>query len=503
MPGFCSLCTSCFGYRAIEKDEAAAVGGHQTAAVAPAEVEEVQVTDITDIKPAAVAEMIQSSSIEKEENKSVPESPAETEKNPEEVIEKEPLIEEENVKTVVDKLPPSSASKLLAVLSDHGHVASSAEDDSGVIDEFSRLEPDTTREELHETILSSAAAFDADRVQLTVSSVNTILEDLPETEEEAQFAKDFAAAIAQNPSTKAKAPAKATSWRQLSVEGAAGMSSSSRGKRERSPVIVSFRESPTVLEPEPRQRSRSDATSRYFKFRSPSSSISSAKGKISWLRDRRKSAQGGLGTGGTPAVGKVDEETEAEGGRDEMVGNLEAITPATSNNNNNGTTNLLSKSRFKKSPVYQDSIDRPPKNPRPRTKSDKLDRTTRKSLLTEVSRSAAFDWPLGRLGKLRQKVQKRQQQSQKQKDLRSTSEVALSEINRGTAARLRRRNSERNKGRGVPGGGASLRVAFANEDEGIAASLWRFFWDKGKSAGGGKSYRRRHMTDPHCKRKIA
>ena len=50
------------------------------------------------------------------------------------------------------------------------------------------------------------------------------------------------------------------------------------------------------------------------------------------------------------------------------------------------------------------SLDKLPDKPRPRTRSEKLQRGAKsKVVLEEVSTKTSFDWPLGRLGKLRQK----------------------------------------------------------------------------------------------------
>ena len=54
------------------------------------------------------------------------------------------------------------------------------------------------------------------------------------------------------------------------------------------------------------------------------------------------------------------------------------------------------------------SLDNPPDKPRPRTRSEKLSKHPKtKVVLEEVSTKTSFDWPLGRLGKLRQKYSRK------------------------------------------------------------------------------------------------
>ena len=134
---------------------------------------------------------------------------------------------------------------------------------------------------------------------------------------------------------------------------------------------------------------------------------------------------------------------------------------------------------------------------RPRTKSDKFDRMATKVSKVEVSKAAAFDWPLGRLGKLRQKY--------------SRSSVALTEGSGSSActvpvpprpphSNLKRHNSEKNKRRNTMSGGVVRARSVAFEEPSFAQSLWKssvkFILDK--TSGGN---RKRHSTDP-CKASI-
>ena len=396
--------------------------------------------------------------------------------------------------------------------------------------------------------------FDQQLAQLTVSSVNTILEDLTETDDE-DDEKPRRPSVKTDKLVDVGPP---QSLRQI-VAGAPVPLVPSGGKiptcqerrtrhpsdpkgqrpllrRERSPV-VSFDEKPpatviieNVKYPALRPRSRSDAT-RFIKFRSPSSSFSSSSGtsgtygtggtaakgspptppidgsggggagggKMAWLRERRRSVQKiafgtSYGTGGTAAASSsADREIpseEAACGRDELVAALES---SMADQKAAATRRKLLKGRLK-SPL--DVFDvRPTKTMRPRTKSDKFDRMATKVSKVEVSRAAAFDWPLGRLGKLRQKY--------------SRSSVALTEGSGSSActvpvpppppphSNLKRHNSEKNKRRNTMSGGVVRARSVAFEEPSFAQSLWKssvkFILDK--TSGGN---RKRHYTDP-CK----
>ena len=378
--------------------------------------------------------------------------------------------------------------------------------------------------------------------QLTVSSVNTILEDLPETEDEDDDAPrappvrmdrlldvgglpQSLRQIVAPPEAAGRAEERRT--RHPSDSKVQARPSHHLLRRERSPV-VSFDEKPpatVIIENRPRPRSRSDAT-RFIKFRSPTSSFSSSNaataspptppadgsgggggaggGKMAWLRERRRSVQkiafGTAGTtGGTAPSAEIPSE-EAACGRDELVASLES---SMADQKAAATRRKLLRGRLKTS---FDVFDvRPTKTMRPRTKSDKFDRMATKASKVEVSRAAAFDWPLGRLGKLRQKYANTRSLP------KSASEAAMASKSLAAskqpqhkqshlASNLKRHNSERNKRRNTLSGGSGGVVrarSVAFEEPSFAQSLWKssvkFILDK--TSGGS---RKRHYTDP-CK----
>ncbi len=278
---------------------------------------------------------------------------------------------------------------------------------------------------------------------------------------------------------------------------------SSTRTRDRSPC-VSFDETPIIVQSATRQRSRSDGTK--FKFRSPSSSISSstsktasstsavggARSKMAWLRDRQRSRES---LKKEPIQQKSNETNHTEGnqmptedafipGRDGEIAEMEdkIIKQLTGY-----ATGAVPK---KKINLLMD-VDKPPKRPRPRTKSDKLDRTTKKAVVNEVSQMSSFDWPLGRLGKLKQKYQRKKNSLK----VKSASEVALSQKSRESShgyylvvgGELRRRHSERHKG--------GRAVGFEDTRVSLASSLWsasmRFLLGDSRARSG----RRRHLSD--------
>ena len=283
--------------------------------------------------------------------------------------------------------------------------------------------------------------------------------------------------------------------------------------RERSPCVVSFDETPTYHGPGTRRRSRSDAYR--FKFRSlsisggsaaakntsggSSGSIPGLGSKMAWLLDRHKEKMAAVAN---PAL----EGEEASGGRDGEVEETEAKASSS-------TTATQSSSWFRKSPAPQPSssatdVDRPTKQMRPRTKSAKLDRAAKKAVVAEVSKSSAFEWPLGRLGKLKQKYRRKEAQRDNQGGVsRSASASALTarEVERLISSNARRRHSLRgHKGRGgrsvgfaAEGGGGGIG---AQSGVRLAASLWTaslkfLLGDYSTSSSGGRG-RRRHFTDP-------
>ena len=368
--------------------------------------------------------------------------------------------------------------------------------------------------------------------QLTVSSVNTVLEDLLETDDENDdedkaktgrlidlVSEDAAASMQQRSRHPSDSMARAT--RQRLVGGSS--------KRERSPV-VSFDSGPaTVIELKPmRQRSRSDATR--FKFRSPSSSFSSGSpsssvsgggsgaaagvggggvgGKLAWLRDRRRSAQiqkvaAEKEKAATDDASRHFPPEEYSTGRDEFVSSLECKL---SDPKAAATRKKVLKGMFRSSA----DLDNPTKRMRPRARSDYSSSSSRRNRPSsssgpstpDASRST-FDWPLGRLGKLRQKyalLSSQQQQSGSNKGSmgRSASASNLNDA-KGVSGNLKRRNSERQK----RSGGSTRNVAF--EEQGLASSLWKssvkYILGKAKGSSSATT-RRRHLTDPNDRKQL-
>jgi len=131
---------------------------------------------------------------------------------------------------------------------------------------------------------------------------------------------------------------------------------------------------------------------------------------------------------------------------------------------------------------------------RPRSKSDRFARPTRRQVV-DVYKQAAFDWPLGPLGRIRQKYGK-------PKVPKSKSEDQLAEVGVEPGSRLKRRSSERQK--------RSKGVQF--EDQQAGPTPW---WNypiklmrgattntnsnEKSGASNSKRRRRRHYTDPESR----
>ena len=130
---------------------------------------------------------------------------------------------------------------------------------------------------------------------------------------------------------------------------------------------------------------------------------------------------------------------------------------------------------------------------RPRSKSDRFARPSRRQVV-DVYKQAAFDWPLGQLGKIKQKYQK----SRHATPVKSRSDENLA----GGAAsnRLKRRSSERQ--------GKSRKVAWEDQQ---ATPWWNYPMRLMKNAtsnntgtaatAAGKKRRRRHYTDPESRKR--
>lgn len=207
---------------------------------------------------------------------------------------------------------------------------------------------------------------------------------------------------------------------------------------------------------------------------------------MAWLRERQKVKR--------IQHGKINQQLYGEGvelfeGRDEMVNEIDSVAAA-----NIGTDNQSTSFQSNKVNSFHDI--KPVKTPRPRTRSDKIERKGK--VIVEVSKSSAFEWPLGRLGKLRQKYS-RSRSKERPNVPKSASALALTpkdpdRLNQNEEVVLKRHLSERNKTRQPP------KVAFEQTTSSLAASWWsaslRFIWGEPKNARGRS--RRRHLTDP-CK----
>jgi hypothetical protein len=142
-----------------------------------------------------------------------------------------------------------------------------------------------------------------------------------------------------------------------------------------------------------------------------------------------------------------------------------------------------------------DDVEIPPTT-RARARSEKFFRPSKKEVLGEVSKKTPFDWPLGRLGKLRQKYAKKDKSGsttpppQSNYTVRSMSVAALTKHEAARySSRLKRNHSEKQKDK------QKLRVAFDKSHSSSAGAgnwLSKLFLDKGKQT----KKRRRHPTDP-------
>ena len=127
---------------------------------------------------------------------------------------------------------------------------------------------------------------------------------------------------------------------------------------------------------------------------------------------------------------------------------------------------------------------------RPRSKSDRFSRPSRKQV-ADVYKQAAFDWPLGPLGRIKQAYSKSRVPKAKSED-------QLAEVGTEGGARLKRRSSERQK--------RNKGVQFEDQQ---ATPWWNYPLKmmRGAAASGGgstataqKRRRRRHYTDPESRK---
>jgi len=212
-----------------------------------------------------------------------------------------------------------------------------------------------------------------------------------------------------------------------------------------------------------RERTRSG---RFFRERRKSSQgsrpsiIDWPMGKLGWLKDRKRSGSNTVGSHGNKSEGKG-----VNGEKETSISNEENASAKSSDSK---TSDLSPKSR-------------------PRSKSDRFARPTRKQVV-DVYKQAAFDWPLGQIGKIKQKYQKT-----KSPTVRSKSDENLSEA---PATRLKRRSSERH--------GKQRKVAFEDTN---ATPWWNYPMRLMKNATTSstnstvatKKRRRRHYTDPESR----
>ncbi len=259
--------------------------------------------------------------------------------------------------------------------------------------------------------------------------------------------------------------------------------------RERSPCVsfgtdVVYVESAIPDASGRRPRSRSDASSR---FRS-SSVVDWHKSKIAWLRERREQRR------------KEGSEKSLVTKKDSKEEEPETVTPETETTGANGSQEKEAtapevQATEKPEVAATDLDDELPPTPRARARSEKFFRPTKKDVLGEVSKKTPFDWPLGRLGKLRQKYSKKDEYGSTTPPkhnftVRSVSVAALTKHEADRySSRLKRNNSEKQKDK------QKHRVAF---DKSYSSSTsngnWisKLFFDKSKQ----NKKRRRHPTDP-------
>ena len=256
--------------------------------------------------------------------------------------------------------------------------------------------------------------------------------------------------------------------------------------RERSPC-VSFGTDVVYVEsvlPERRPRSRSDASSR---FRS-SSVVDWHKSKIAWLRERREQRR--KDGSDKSLVTKKDSKEEENEETPEKEGAMPEADPKPE-------TEATETPEVAAEAEVDPEVDLPP-TPRARARSEKFFRPSKKEVLGEVSKKTPFDWPLGRLGKLRQKYSKKDESGsttppKSNYTVRSMSVAALTKHEAARySSRLKRNNSEKQKDP------KKHKVAFdksysSTSNGGPGSWLTKLFFDK---SGKQTKKRRRHPTDP-------
>ena len=183
---------------------------------------------------------------------------------------------------------------------------------------------------------------------------------------------------------------------ELAQEEASG--SNKQGKYFKS-SNVSFGKEVIYLDGEPvgtpppsRERSKSDASSTLTKLRNITMRRNPKNGsKIAWIKEKQSALK---------QAKDVDPNMSATSEVKPTHKRANSCDVSNSTNINNDSQNIDA------------LLDKPPDKIRPRTRSDKLSKSEKtKGLLEEVSTKASFDWPLGRLGKLRQKYTRKKSQT--------------------------------------------------------------------------------------------
>ena len=154
---------------------------------------------------------------------------------------------------------------------------------------------------------------------------------------------------------------------------------------------------PVSTPPPTRERSRSDASATLSKLRhltfSRGPKDPSSGNKMAWLKEKQSTAKNAKETDSTRNISGEIKPTHKR------------THSADVSSSAGNTTNTK---------IIDVSLDKPPEKPRPRTRSEKLQKSPKtKGVLEEVSTKTSFDWPLGRLGKLRQKYTRNKKQSAK------------------------------------------------------------------------------------------
>ena len=150
--------------------------------------------------------------------------------------------------------------------------------------------------------------------------------------------------------------------------------------------------------PQSRQRSRSDASATLTKLRQ--------------ITFRRKESTGGGDSKSGLMKEKQSSSKQSKDTDTKTDVNKEGFKPTHQRTHSCEISSSVGTKKEKK--MIDVSLDKPPEKIRPRSRSDKLQKSPKtKETLEEVSTKTSFDWPLGRLGKLRQKYSGRKKPNYK------------------------------------------------------------------------------------------